>query len=225
MVSGPSARTDPLAPLEFVVTCVSALIVLGFAIALPAAIFGSGSVLGIGEPDACAVVDLGTVGYGEGDVEIPGQPVRRSPFIDGLHRDASFVPETLRVCNDDPGAGVKAASATGQGADLVLLIGFLLLARRLIRQARTSGLFTAPVADRTRVLGWFLLAGSVLVPVLSWAADGVVVSSAVDHVSWPGTWDHIHPYWTLLVVALGIITVGRVLRQAVDLQDDVDATI
>jgi len=32
-------------------------------------------------------------------------------------------------------------------------------------------------------------------------------------------------YWTTLVVGFGIITVGRVLRQAVELQDDVDATI
>ena len=225
MADAPPARTDPLAPLEFVVTCISALIVLAFAVAVPAAIFGSGSVLGIGEPSACAVVDLGTIGYGEGDVEVPGMAVQHSPFIVGLHRDASFVPETLSICSKNPGFGVKAASAAGRGADLVLLLGFLLLARRLIRQARTSGLFTAAVAGRTRVLGWFLLAGSVLVPLVTWASDGVVVTSAVDHVGWPGTWDHIHPYWTLQVVGLGIITVGRVLRQAVDLQDDVDATI
>jgi hypothetical protein len=226
MSTRPQAGTDPLAPIEFAVTCLSALISLGIAFSLLAAVFGSGSFLGIGESDACAVVDSGTVGYGEGDVEVAGlPPVRHSPFIVGLHRDASFVPETLRVCDDDPGAGVRAASSAGRGAELVLLLGFLLLTWRVIRKARQSGLFTGEVAGGAQVLGWFLLVGSVLVPVLSWAADGVVVTSAVGGVSWPGTWDHIHPSWTVMLVAFGLLSVARVLRRAVALQDDVDATI
>jgi len=55
--------------------------------------------------------------------------------------------------------------------------------------------------------------------------SGVLISSAVDDVRWMDGLRGFDMPWTLVVVGIGVITVGRVLRRAVDLQDDADATI
>lgn len=218
----PAARTDPLAPLEFVVTFLSAMIAVLLALSVAAAIFGSGSLVGLGETEACANFQPGVVPYGERDFE--GR-TEGGTFVPGLRTGASFSVQELAVCDDHPGRVVKTLSTAGAAAPLLLFIGFLVLSRRLIRQARDDGVFTTSVAARTRTLGWYLLLGSLTVEVVRSIADGVVARSAVGGISWDIGLKHLDLPLTLLVVALGIITVARVLRQAVVLQDDVDATI
>jgi hypothetical protein len=199
----------------------SALIAIVFALSIGATVFGSGSFVGIGDTDACAVVDTGTVGFGESD----GPDGLDRTGVQGLGSGASAVPRTVEICNPKPSGGVKVASTIPGAGDLLLLLGALLLSSALIRVARREGLFTLAVAARSRRLGWFLLVGSFVVPVAQWAADGVVVRSAVDDVNWWGRWDFVDISWTLVLVSFGILTVSRVLRQAVALQDDADATI
>jgi hypothetical protein len=222
MSLAPDVRKDPLAPLEFVVTFLSAMIVVLLALSVAAAIFGSGSFVGLGETAACADFQPGVVPYGERDLEGRAEG---GIFIPGLRTGASFSVHELAVCEDHPGRLVKTLSTAGTAAPLLLFIGFLVLSRRLIREARRSGVFTTSVAARTRTLGWYLLSGSLMVEVVRSIADGVVARSAVRGISWDIGLKHLDLPLTLLVVALGIITVARVLRQAVELQDDVDATI
>lgn len=212
-------RADPLAPIELAVTVVAALLALLLVVAIPLAVFGSGAVLGLGDEEACATVRPGTVPYGVAD----GLP--RSEGVDGLHRDARTWPERIEVCDRHPSTGVKAAATGGGAADVAVLVGFLVLTRRLIRTARHRGLFTPAVAAATGLLGWFLLLGSLGAAVVQALADGVVISSAVDDVGWADGLRDFDMPWTLVLVGVGVLTVARVIRGAVALQDDVDATI
>jgi len=215
------ARTDPLGPFEAAVTVLSVLVALLVLSLVPLAVFGSGSFLGLGEKEACTVAAPGVVPYGERDLPGPAE----TPYVPGLRADARFSVDRLDVCDTAPSPMVKAAAATDPGADLLLLVGFLYLSRGLIRRARSVGLFTTSVAGRTTVLGWYLLVGALVVELVSAAGHGVVLSSAVRGVHWADGLLGFDVPFTLLVVALGIITVGRVLHQAVVLQDDVDATV
>lgn len=211
--------TDPLAPIEFVVTCVSALIALLFAATLAFTAFGSGSLLGLGEPDACVQVDADSVPFGEGDGPGGFQVV-------GLRPEATSLPADLRICRENPGVGLEVAAAADDGAaTFALLVGCLVVLRLLIRSARRHGLFAREVAARTQLLGWFLLLGALGKAAIEAVGRGIVTASAVDHTSWTDGLSRIEMPWTLLIVGTGVLTFGRVLRQAVELQDEVDATI
>lgn len=220
MSQQPDVRTDPLAPFEGAVTFLSAVLLLLVLVSVPLALFGSASFVGLGDKEACAVVQPGVVPYGERDV----QGNEDAAFIPGLHADARFSVHTLEVCDRSPGPLVKGLSVAGTAAPLVLLFGFLVLSRRLIRHAR-DGMFTTAVAARTRALGWYLLVGCLLAEAIRALADGVVLHGAVRGVGWDVGLRRFDLPLTLIVVAAGIITVGRVLGQAVVLQADVDATI
>lgn len=213
-------RTDPLAPIEFVLTSLAGFIALILAIAIPATIFGSGSVAGIGEREACAVVDTGMVPYGGTD-----DGTGRVSGVQGLAEHTSSWPRTVEICNQDPSWGVKAAATASPVAEMLLLFGFLALALRLVRGARRRGPFTREIAGHTRMIGWFLLVGGLVRAAADAMSDGVVVDSAVADVSWTAGILRFDAPWTVLIAAVGIVSFARVLRQAVMLKDDVDATI
>jgi hypothetical protein len=219
MTKTPDPPIDPLAPIEFVVTILSGLVVALFVVTIPFTVFGSVSFMGIGDKEACATVRSGTVPYFVADGVTPSEGVR------GLHRDARSWPEDLQICNRDPSVGVKAASVVSMGLDLAMLLGFLWLTRRLIQAVRRERLFAQGTAARARMLGWFLIAGSVFAALIGAVLRGIVVSTAVENVSWTrGLGDFDMP-WAVVIAGLGVITFSRVLRHAIGLQDEVDATI
>jgi hypothetical protein len=210
-----------LAPLEFVVTLLSAIILASILVIIPISVFGSGSFLGLGDPDACTTTSENVVGV-QGTSSGDGA---ESSVVPGLHDDASAVPRQIGICERHPTAGVKAASAGERATGLLLLLGFLVLARVTIVAARRDGLFSRTTATRTRALGWYLVLGSLGAATVASLLSGVVVSSSVDDIGWTDGLRGFDMPWTLVVVGIGVITVARVLRQAVALQDDVDATI
>jgi Ni/Fe-hydrogenase subunit HybB-like protein len=108
---------------------------------------------------------------------------------------------------------------------VVFAIGSLLLIRRVIRKARRVGLFTEATAARTRHLGWFLLVMTGLWPFVAAAGRGVVVAAAVRDESWTDQLLSPGISIALVVVSFGVLTFARILRRAVPLQDDVNATV
>lgn len=214
-----TSRADALAPIETAVNFICVLLLVLFALVVPAALFSSGSVLGLGDSEACASTRTGLVPYFVAD------GARPSEGVEGLRSTGRSYPERLTICNRAPSGLVESAHVADSSTDFVLLAGFLLLTRRLIRTARDNGLFTAPVASRTRTLGWFLLLGSLVAAGVGAVARGIVVSSVVRGVSWTDAWLDFRASPTLILVGIGVLTVARVLRNAAALQEDVDATI
>src|SRR4051812_9566835 len=106
MSERPHATMDPLGPYEAAVTCLSALVLLLFLFTIPFVIFGSGSIVGIGDTEACAVVAPGVVPYGERDVAGQGSET----YIPGLRPDAVFSVHKLQVCDRHPSSWVKTVS-------------------------------------------------------------------------------------------------------------------
>lgn len=218
---GEKRLPDPFGPLEAIVSIGLALLLCGALLtsviaAVQLARDGETdiSIGSLGTREACARVDATLV---PSATEVRDRDVRRGV--------ASVHARELRVCISDPTFWQKAASALVPVGGLIFTVGGLLLIRRVIRSGRRSGPFTLDVASRTRQLGWFMMAMSVVWPFVGAAGAGVVVEAAVRDGEWTSTLMRPDGSLGLVVVSLGILTVARVLRRAVILQEEVDATI
>ena len=109
--------------------------------------------------------------------------------------------------------------------DLLFLIGFLVLTRRLISHARADGLFTEDVARRVGLIGAFVLVGSLFTAVASAISDGMVLCHARLGEPWGWGFVNFSLPVPLVIAGFGILTVARVLHIAVGMQHEIDATI
>lgn len=119
----------------------------------------------------------------------------------------------------------SAASVAPQlGSFLLTMLGLFLL-RRVIRTGRKDGLFVDATADRIRDLGWFLVGYAVVWPLVVSAAGAVIVDSVVRGAHWAAVLLHPDLSFAMVVVALGVLSMSRILRHAVPMQEEIDATV
>lgn len=217
MTDQSAASRDPLAPIDFAVTVVTALFLLGLTALVIAISFGSGSGLGFGGDEVCAQTRPGVVPWG-------GSRAGGDHVI-GLAADARAYPTDLAVCATDPGVRDRIAYGLTRWPSLLLALGFLLGLRMLIRTARRDGMFTATVAHRAGMLGWFLLAGAVVAATIEAGANGWLLQSLVTDVGSNAFLALWSVSWATLFGAVGLITIGRVLGQTVAMREELDATV
>jgi hypothetical protein len=125
-----------------------------------------------------------------------------------------------------PTAGQTLAFAlTLLPADL-LRIGTLYLAMRLARTAARDGVYTVQAARLVLILGWWLLAGSLVTA----AAEGFaqlnllsqMVTWPVDWVHWPAAWG---VSWPAFSFGLGLIIFARIMRVSAGMRADLEGTV
>lgn len=180
------------------------------------AVFGDGgSVLGMGDSEVCV----------EGaNIPMIGDDLTAEEIeIIGLKENARSYEHETTVCNTEPGLKEQALTGLSTAPTFLVFIGFLILTNRSIKQARASGLFTAETARRVQHLGRFLLIGLVAAAFIEWIAKGLLLGTMVEGKGWADG----PPYISVpaLIGALGVVTVGRVLARAVELQNDADTTV
>lgn len=227
-VKNPPPR-DPFGPIETAVTMLLSLLGAGLALFVVVATFQlitdghtSLSYATIGDEETCVAAGGSSVPTYSAD----GSGVRPAEGIWGLRRpDAYARTDGWTVCLKDANAWQWTTARVEPVGQLTFIAVSLLLIRRTIRGARLAGMFTAETARRTRHLGWFILLATLIGPFLSAAGRGVVISAAVRHISWARELAHPHTSVLLIVVALGILSFARILRLAVPLQEEVDATV
>jgi hypothetical protein len=221
--SKPTRERDPLAPLDTLVGWLFALVVafvlFGTAITTLHA-FGkheNASVLAFSN-DVC--VDAGS--FLTGDISGSSR--------DDLVKPGSRVqPTGTTFCTKDPSWALQFAASTGALLGLALALGACLLARQVIRSARRDGLFTTSAASWMRALGWFLIAGSVVISVGAEIGNGIFIAAAAapeTGLTWSSELRSVPGLdWTSLILGVCAITAGRVIRRGVSLQQDVDLTV
>jgi hypothetical protein len=143
----------------------------------------------------------------------------------GLAPRVNVIDDRYQLCQDQPGGTAQVLSVLTVTPQLVFLLGFLANVFLLVRRARRSGLFSRPVAQAVHWLGWYVLAGALLTAtVQALATSGLVRQMIPGH----GVFD-LTGYWQISVATLlagaGILTIARVLRLTVAMQEDLDATI
>ncbi|MFF0189367.1 DUF2975 domain-containing protein [Streptomyces sp. NPDC005244] len=210
-------------PLEPISTAIKAIITV-IAVLLAAGVLGAMTqdgvhfrVLGIGDKNVCASDTSTTVGGGE----VPPQELQAAP---GATVDMDAHPN---YCTDDPTTPQSLLNIAKQIPSALFTVGALLLALWLIRGAQGEGLFTARTAYRLRMLGWWLLAGSVLSAVATSVAEQALVGSlsrSDDAGALTGLLIWNAPYMALLT-GLGVLSFARVMRIGITMREELDGTV
>lgn len=213
--------TDPradraLAQIDVLTHALGFLVAALMLLVVATTVFGSGSVLGFGDPEVCATARPGEVPWG-------GQDPRRAVPV--LEEDARWYTSGISVCVEDPEPGLRLAGSLRGLTELVTLVGSLLLVRRVIRHARSSGLFAEGVSTRLLTLGRFLVVAAPVSAFLAQLGDHLVVDAALEGELYFGhllNWDFP---WTVFIVGVGLVSTAKMIAYARVLQDDVDRTI
>ena len=145
--------------------------------------------------------------------------------VAGLAHGSQAAIGNVAVCADHPGAALRLAGVLMAAPSLLLLLGALVLARRLLKSAaRPADLYSAETADRLRFLGRFLTAGAIIAAIVESAAGTAVLASQINSTSWfePGQW---HLPVSALVVGLVMITLARVMSVGVAMREELDVTV
>ena len=209
---------DPLAPLESGVRVLLGMVaVLGALMLGSALVGGNPSLAGVGSGEVCVETSPGEgIGYG-GSGRGGDHPI-------GLHDDVRWFPRQIEICDTVPSAGTVALGVVRGLVGPVGGIGALLLLWWVVRRARRDGVFGDLVPRGLYVLGWYLLAWAVV----GWLSEGVLDALLLRRMAdtadgfvfrWPEL-----PFVAVLI-GLGMLTLARVMSQAVALREDSEATI
>ncbi|MFF3689931.1 hypothetical protein [Streptomyces sp. NPDC002187] len=109
----------------------------------------------------------------------------------------------------------------------LLVVGGLLLLNRLLKAAARDGVYTLQTAARVRLLGWWLLAGSVVAEVVQANAQAALLATLAKEapytaVSWLNTWT---PPYLAVLTGLGLLTFSRIMRLGAAMREDIEGTV
>jgi hypothetical protein len=179
------------------------------------AIFGTIQLGGLGSGPACSGVHLNGIG-------ITGTSVAH------LRPGATASGGTVSLCASHPTLGQRLLVGLTWIPTVVLYLAVILLLGQLLRVIRGAGPFAVHVARRLRFLGWFVLAGSLIVVVGQSAAQSAFVSTvisgsvpAVRNASEAG----LAVIFVPLLIACGLLTLARVIRVGAQMSDDLAGTV
>ena len=210
-----SAR-DPLGPIDFILNVLGTLTLLALLVGTLTSLFGSGSGLGIGDDPVCAEAS---------PYVLEGPRQQQLVAYGAIGDNGRFDTTTTRFCAEEPTGKQQTFYLGIAWPPILFWLGLLVTARRLSRQGRRGGMFTNDFARSVALIGTYLLVGCLLVTAVTAAAKGMLIATLLPNA---GTWiGFIDPDFSVstLIAGFAMLTVSRVLHQAVAMRDDLDATI
>jgi Protein of unknown function (DUF2975) len=124
--------------------------------------------------------------------------------------------------------GQRVLLALTWAPDIALYLAVIVLLAQLLRAIRSAGPFAVIIARRLRFLGWFVLAGSLIVAVGQSAAQSAFASTvftgsvpALRNALGAGIGGILGP----LLIACGLLTLARVIRAGARMSDDLAGTV
>jgi hypothetical protein len=134
----------------------------------------------------------------------------------------------ILLCASHPTTGQRLLVSLTQVPTVALYLAVVLLLTQLLRGIRTAGPFAVTVARRLRFLGWFVLAGSLVVAVGQSVAQSAFVSTVVTG-SVPAVRNAVDAgigvIFVPLLIACGLLTLARVIRVGARMSDDLAGTV
>ncbi|MDH6188256.1 hypothetical protein M2168_001288 [Streptomyces sp. CZ24] len=114
-----------------------------------------------------------------------------------------------------------------QTPPLVLLAGGLILLNRVLHSAAHIGVYTVQTASRLRVLGWWLLLGSIAAALTQSIAQAALLSVLAENIPLSAeSVLHTTTFPYLAVgTALGLLAFARIMRVGVAMREDIEGTI
>ncbi|HEY2791613.1 MAG TPA: DUF2975 domain-containing protein [Micromonosporaceae bacterium] len=205
---------NPLEPITSIIgLLVSALCALAaFAVAL--SLFGN---------------DVGVLGFGRSfpTVTVPNDTFDSRTHIYGwtARPGVSVQPSRLTLNTGSPDFAQRFWFTLAGLPALILIVGALLLARRLLKRAQFDGIYTVDTARRLRTLGWFLVVGALARMVITAVANIQLAKSMVTNRDHWGDLSFWHMPWLLLVFGATLMTIARIVRVGAQMNDELEATV
>lgn len=136
----------------------------------------------------------------------------------------SWVP---RYCADAPSAGLRIVNELGELPSILLVISSLFLLHRLLQGAARDGVYTVRTASRLRLLGWWLLAGSLIVETIEANAEAALLAELAKTAhftagAWLDMWSA--PYLAALT-GLGLLAFARITRAGTSMREDLEGVV
>jgi hypothetical protein len=212
---------SPLQPITRTVNVLLAVTLAGLVLG------GVGSLLGQAEffgfkagdpPDVCIDTDIFAVHAGPGHLPVQGL---------GPHDRARV--DTMTVCFSHVSAVGRIFGIFTHLPSLLFFMGVMLLIRRTLGAAEANGIYTPATANRIRALGWFLIVGVFVVPVVETLARSGVMASRLPYANWTSgfhLWNDVFPFSIpVLLTGIGLITFARIMRIGAMMRADLEGTV
>ena len=206
--------TQPLGgAVRFIVILAGTLL----AIVLVFAVFGQIDLFGLGSGSACA----GARANGIALTATAGPLAHLRPGVTSGGGQ-------LLLCARHPTTGQRLLVAMTWVPTVAFFLAVVLLLSQLLRVIRRAGPFAVTVARRLRFLGWFVLAGSLLVTVGQSVASSAFVSTVISG-SEPAAHDAVNAgigvIFVPLLIACGLLTLARVIHAGARMSDALAGTV
>jgi hypothetical protein len=212
--AGGAKSRNPLEPLASVTSGLLFLFAALVAMAIVATVVGSGSVLGWGR-DASVCVD--TPG-----LYVSGTGIKASGYQ--MNAGVDVMTSGYRFCVASPSTAQRLWFTLQQLPATVAGVGGLVLALLFIRHAERHGLYAAGVAVRLRVLGWFLLAVTVVMPLVQQFATTRLTETMTTGTSGPVDAAYHWP-WLTGLVGVAVLSFARIMRQGAVMREDLEGVV
>jgi hypothetical protein len=202
-------------PLGGAVKLILVLTAALLALVLIVAVFGTIELGGLGSGPACSGVHLNGIAVA-------------GPAVAHLRPGATASGGKVTLCASHPTTGQRVLVGLTWVPAVALYLAVILLLGQLLRVIRSIGPFAVIVARRLRFLGWFVLAGSLVVTVGQSAAQSAFVSTVITS-SVPAVRNAAEAGLAIifvpLLIACGLLTLARVIRVGARMSDDLAGTV
>ncbi|MFC8344332.1 DUF2975 domain-containing protein [Streptomyces sp. NPDC057280] len=181
-----------------------------------------------------ALVTLGVVfrtvhgGWGSGLVCMTDDSTSGSVGADRFSPERGVSVDAIpHYCADSPSTSLHLLDELSTLPSSLLLIGGLFLLHQLLKGAARDGIYTARTASRLRVLGWWLLAGSVVAELIESNLKAALLaelttSSSFSAGAWLGMWSA--PYMAVFT-GLGLLTFARITSAGAAMREDLEGVV
>jgi hypothetical protein len=132
-----------------------------------------------------------------------------------------------RYCAETPDAHLRLLNELGEVPSTLLLISGLFLLHRLLQGAARDGVYTGETASRLRLLGWWLLVGSLVVEITEANARAALLAELAKSADFSaGAWLDLwtFPYLAVLT-GLGLLTFARITRAGTSMREDLEGVV
>ena len=151
-----------------------------------------------------------------------------SPQIGSVEPRVDVVANRLRLCEASKGLDHKFVKyilkVLTTAPIYVVYVVFLIGVRRVMSRTDRGGPFSHEAATLLTKLGWWLFCGLIAATLVQFSAQSLLLGTMIKGETWGTAADPDFPA-VMILGALGIVGVGRVLKQGAQLQDDVEGTV
>ncbi|MFI7017487.1 hypothetical protein [Streptomyces sp. NPDC050164] len=146
----------------------------------------------------------------------------------------AFIPENgmqvdsiPRYCAETPDALLRLLDELGELPSTLLLISGLFLLHRLLQGAARDGVYTVRTASRLRLLGWWLLVGSLVAEIIEANAKAALLAALTKTADFTaGTWLSMWtPPYLAVLTGLGLLTFARITRAGTSMREDLEGVV